>query len=72
MRGPLPWPVIVFFPTFGIVALLLARTKCPRCKGSLYGLVGNIAFPLFRQKRVRYCPYCGVNFDEPLKQIGKA
>jgi peptidoglycan/LPS O-acetylase OafA/YrhL len=65
-KGPgVPWPVAVFFPIFGVIALMLARTKCPRCKGSMYGLVGAIAFPTFKKQRVCYCPYCGVNLDEP-------
>jgi len=51
-----PWPVIVVFPVFGLIALLLFRTRCPRCKGPLYSLAGNIAFPFFGHRRVRYCP----------------
>jgi hypothetical protein len=61
-----PWPVIVVFPVFGLMALLLFRTRCPRCNGPLYGLAGNIAFPFFHQRRVRYCPYFRVDFDEPM------
>jgi hypothetical protein len=66
MKHEPPWPVVVLFPIFGLVVLLLSRTKCPRCKGPLYGLAGSIAFPFFRQRRVRYCPYCRVDFDEPM------
>jgi hypothetical protein len=61
-----PWPIL-WFVAFGIAGLMLARTKCPRCNGPLYGLAGNIAFRVFRQKRVRFCPYCGVDFDEPME-----
>jgi hypothetical protein len=48
--------IVVFFPTFAIVGLLLARTKCPRFKG-----------PMFRQQRVRCCPYRRADLEGPLE-----
>lgn len=49
---------------FGFAYLRAMRTKCPRCRNGIFMLVMHIALPTTRA-RIRYCPFCGTDFDEP-------
>ena len=62
--------------TYAVGAMLLAmgaiaslRIKCPKCQKRLDRAIGSsLAFPFLAGHRVNNCPYCGVNFDEPMSQ----
>jgi hypothetical protein len=60
-------PFVPFAGFFAVVLLMLLWIRCPRCSGPL----GQNAWYLnaknrFYQRRVNFCPNCGVSFDEPL------
>jgi hypothetical protein len=61
------WATFIPFAGFFVVVLLmLLWIRCPRCGGPLGQNAGFLnAKDRFYQKRVNFCPYCGVNFDEP-------
>jgi hypothetical protein len=41
--------------------------KCPWCDGNLVPLIFNRA-GIAMGRRVRFCPYCGTNFDDELEE----
>ncbi len=59
---------IAFIPFIGfaaVVVLLLLWIRCPRCGTALGQNVGFLnSKDRFYQRRVNFCPHCGVNFDE--------
>jgi hypothetical protein len=57
---------IPFIGFAAVVLLMLLWIRCPRCGGRLGQIVGYVnAKERFYQRRINFCPYCGVNFDEP-------
>ena len=44
------------------------RLVCPNCKGSLFYLSSQ-GYPLWLKlpKLIKYCPFCGIDFDEDLQ-----
>ena len=59
---------IPFAGFFVVVILMLLWIRCPRCGGALGQHAGNLnGKDRFYHKRVNFCPYCGVNFDEPYR-----
>lgn len=40
--------------------------RCPRCSHRLGRLASRMAFSLFGLARMKNCPYCGVDLDEPM------
>jgi hypothetical protein len=60
---------VTFIPLAGFfVVVLLMLLRCPRCGGRLGQNAGNLnGKDRFYQRRVNFCPYCGVNFDEPYR-----
>ena len=63
----IPWPILAAFVIFAGVMYLLVQVKCPSCKDSLFGNVGDIAFDSVGADRVRWCPHCRADFDAPLE-----
>jgi hypothetical protein len=64
-----PWNALALMALFGAAiggqAWSQWRLKCPRCGHSL----AKIAILFSRKKdEPACCPYCGVNFDEPMPQ----
>ena len=45
----------IFYSHFGI--------KCPICKGNVGQIVMYLGSPFISSKKMKYCPYCGVNID---------
>jgi hypothetical protein len=57
---------IPFIGFAAVVLLILLWIRCPRCGGRLGQIVGYVnAKERFYQRRINFCPYCGVNLDEP-------
>jgi hypothetical protein len=54
---------IMFFAT--------ARVRCPKCHGDLWGISRSVMAPEFAKDRVKFCPHCGVSFDEELDRAQK-
>lgn len=51
----------------GAMLAMQRLVKCPKCKARLARTVGMpIAFSWGSGPRVNFCPYCGVNLDEPV------
>jgi hypothetical protein len=59
----------ISLPGFAIAACgavgQLLLLQCPACKGHLYALAMHGGLWAV-SKNVRYCPYCGIGFDDPL------
>lgn len=52
---------------FGAILALQWLVKCPQCKASLGRTVAMpIAFSWGSGPKVNFCPYCGVNLDQPV------
>lgn len=60
---------LAFVPFIGfaaVVLLVLFWIRCPRCGNPLGQNAGLLnAKDRFCQKRVNFCPHCGVDFNEP-------
>jgi hypothetical protein len=64
---------IVFIPFIGfftVVLLTLFWIRCPCCNGPLGKNAGflNCKNRIY-QRRVNFCPYCGVSFDDPFDKV---
>jgi hypothetical protein len=70
----LPYGVVrAAVPTVGVVVfggaiLALQRfVRCPKCKARLGQTIAMpVAFSWGSGPKVNFCPFCGVNLDEPL------
>ena len=53
---------------FAVAMLVMQRiVKCPKCKAKLGRTIAMpLAFNWGSGPRISFCPYCGVNLDEPL------
>jgi hypothetical protein len=67
-------PLIPFIGFFGCAVYLMLAIRCPRC----YKPVGSLAsLDVLQQsllgpaisKRVKFCPFCGVNLDVSLEEL---
>jgi hypothetical protein len=60
-------PVVGFVMFGGAILALQWAVKCPKCLAKLGRTVAMpIAFSWGSGPRINYCPYCGVQLDEPL------
>jgi hypothetical protein len=61
------WIVVIpFIAFFAVVLLMLLWIRCPRCGGPFGQNAGFLNWrDHFLQRRVNFCPYCGVNLDDP-------
>jgi hypothetical protein len=72
LRGlsPPERPPLMVFLGFGIAVIgficSLFFVRCPNCRGNLGGPLSSVSGPFSVSKQVRYCLYCGVEFDSPL------
>jgi hypothetical protein len=55
---------ILGFLTFGGAILALQWIKCPRCSVRLGQIAMTLGVPGLKPQP-NFCPYCGVNLDEP-------
>jgi hypothetical protein len=63
-------PFIPFAGFFVVVLLMLLWIRCPRCGGPLGQNAGFLnAKDRFYQRRVNFCPYCGINFDDSYSAV---
>jgi hypothetical protein len=60
------WIVFIpFIAFFAVVRLMLVWIRCPRCGGPFGQNAGFLNWrDCFYQRRVNFCPYCGVNLDD--------
>jgi hypothetical protein len=69
-RGDIP-PTVAFFlgfPIFaGAIIGMMFFVKCPRCSARLGQFTMQTPFSTGRQ--MNFCPYCGVNLDEPYQKL---
>jgi endogenous inhibitor of DNA gyrase (YacG/DUF329 family) len=64
--------VLALAGLFGCVAtqaLIMRRTKCPRCATELGWAASQAAYGKGRD--ASRCPHCGVNFDDPMESRPK-
>jgi len=66
-RGLLPLAGFVLF--FGAILAMQWIVRCPKCQAKLGQTIAMpLAFSWGRGPKVNFCPYCGVNLDEPRAQ----
>lgn len=55
--------------TFGGAILAMRIVKCPKCKARLGQTIAMpLAFSWGSGPKVNFCPFCGVNLDQPMPQ----
>jgi hypothetical protein len=60
-------PVVGFVMFGGAILALQWAVRCPKCTAKLGRTVAMpIAFSWGSGPKINFCPYCGVNLDEPL------
>ena len=61
------WVSMLFLICFGVAffALIHFGVRCPRCSRSLLGTATYAGLYSNGRNKVNFCPYCGINFDEP-------
>jgi DNA-directed RNA polymerase subunit RPC12/RpoP len=66
---PRPELILLGFVFFGGAILALQwAVKCPRCSARMGQEIGmRVGLSVFR-KPPNFCPYCGVNLDQPVAQ----
>ena len=66
-----PFLVLGLALLFGISIFLkmrvVRRVTCPKCNGPL-GVFSSAMTATPRVRKINFCPYCGVNLDEPMPQ----
>ena len=59
-------PLVGFAVFFGAIVTMQRSIKCPKCKARLGQTIAMpLAFHIGSGPRVNFCPFCGVNLDEP-------
>ena len=68
-RGALP-PLLPLAGFAGFASAILAMqffVKCPKCRARLAQTIAMyVAFQWGGRRQVNFCPFCGVNLDEPV------
>lgn len=60
-------PVIGFVMFFGALLAMRRIVKCPSCKARLgHTIAMPLAFSWGSGPKVNFCPFCGVNLDQPM------
>jgi hypothetical protein len=63
------WPFIGF--AVFLVSIMLYGfwgMRCPRCKGNLGYVAMYYGPPFSVSKKIKYCPFCGIDIDTELKE----
>ena len=59
-------PLTGFLVFFGAIVAMQRSIKCPKCKAKLGQTIAMpLAFSWGSGPKVNFCPFCGVNLDEP-------
>jgi hypothetical protein len=59
-------PLAGFVVFFGAIVAMQRSIKCPKCKAKLGQTIAMpLAFSWGSGPQVNFCPFCGVNLDEP-------
>jgi hypothetical protein len=57
----------------GLLALQFFVVRCPSCSGALGRIAASFpGFPFRFSKRIRFCPYCGLDLDTALDAVTRA
>ena len=75
ISGPLelvPRPMLPLFATIGVIGfggaiLSIMFIRCPKCSASLGQTIAMPTALRIGGRQVNFCPYCGVNLDEPME-----
>jgi FtsH-binding integral membrane protein len=60
-------PVLGFVLFGGAILALQRIVRCPKCKSKLGQTIAMpLAFSWGSGPKINFCPYCGVNVDEPV------
>jgi len=60
-------PAVGFVMFVGAILALQLLVRCPKCKARLGQTIAMpVAFSWGSGPKVNFCPFCGVNLDEPL------
>jgi hypothetical protein len=66
------WPLILMVIGFGVAAVSLLyafwRIRCPNCKGNIGFVAMYYGTPFSLSKRIKFCPFCGIDIDIELKE----
>jgi|SRR5882724_2861971 len=59
------------FAIFGFVVggagmVYLARVRCPQCRERIGPILGALGGPFSIPSKLRFCPFCGVELDNPM------
>jgi hypothetical protein len=67
--GSLPVLPLIGFAVF-FVSMFYAfwGIRCPRCRGNLGYIVMYFSSPFSISKKIKYCPFCGIDLDTELKK----
>lgn len=67
--GALPMiPFIGFGVAFVSMVYAFLRIRCPNCKGNFGYLAMYAGNPFSLSKKIKYCPFCGIDIDTELKE----
>ncbi len=70
--GNLPiLPFIGFAVFFVSMLYALWDIRCPRCRGNFGYVAMYYGSPFAISKKIKYCPFCGVDVDTKFKKDGE-
>jgi hypothetical protein len=63
------WPFIGFAVFFVLIMLYgFWGMRCPRCQCNLANVTMYYGPPLSVSKKIKYCPFCGIDIDTEFKE----
>jgi hypothetical protein len=68
------FPIVPFFGfAFAFVSMFYSfwGIRCPNCKGNLGIMAMSYGSPFSVSKKIKYCPFCGIDIDTELKEQNK-
>ena len=69
LAGPLAWlPLIGLGFCVAAVTAINLSIRCPKCRNNLGVIAAMSGDTLSISKKIRFCPYCGADFDENIQQ----
>lgn len=61
-------PLIGFAVAFLSILYAFFGIRCPRCNGQFGYIAMYLGTPFSISKKIKYCPFCGVDIDTELKK----
>jgi uncharacterized membrane protein YhhN len=61
-------PLAIAIPTMIVTTRIMWRTRCPRCRNTLYDLVGR-ASAQGLERMPMSCSHCSLSIDEPMRPL---